>query len=57
MMTREITLELTVTVPAVVGESEVERAINSVLDEPPCDWGNWTVGAALITKVTKGRAQ
>ena len=52
-MTRTITLQVSVTVPTTVGESEVERAINAALDEPPCDWGTWTVGAAVITNVTK----
>lgn len=55
MMKRTITFEIQVTVPATTGEAEVERAINAVLDEPPCDWGDWTVGAAVITQVAKGR--
>lgn len=54
-MKRTITLELQVTVPATTGESEVERAVNAALDEPPCDWGDWTVGEVVITKITKGR--
>lgn len=48
-----MTLEIRVTVPAIVSENEVGRAINAALDEPPCDWGDWTVGAAVITKVAK----
>ena len=46
-----IVFELRVTVPKVTGESDVENAINAALDEPPCDWGIWTVGAACITGV------
>jgi hypothetical protein len=56
MKMRTITLTLTVTVPAAVGENEVETAINRALDETPennNDWGNWSVGAAIITDVTK----
>lgn len=51
MKKRIIEVCIQVTVPAVVGESEVEREINAALDEPPCDWGEWEVGAALITCV------
>ena len=54
-MEREITLEVTVTVPATVGESEVERAINEALDEGEkyVEWGEWIVGAAVIKDVVK----
>jgi len=52
--TRTMTFELQVTVPAATGESEVQNAINQALDEPPCDWGRWIVGAAVITKVERG---
>ena len=52
-MKRQITLCVIVTVPATVSENEVEQAINAVLDEPPCDWGNWMVGAAVICRVKK----
>jgi hypothetical protein len=50
---REITLTITVTVPAATGENEVETAINAALDEPYCEWDNWTVGAAIITGVKR----
>lgn len=36
------------------GEADVEAvetAINLVLDEPPCSWGSWTVGAATVVKI------
>ena len=46
---RILHFSLDVTVPLGVGESEVENAINAVLNEPPCDWETWTVGAAVIT--------
>jgi hypothetical protein len=48
---RVIHLSIDVTVPANVGESEVERAINAALDESPetgLEWGNWIVGAATV---------
>ena len=48
---RQITLQLTVEVPATVGESEVENAINAALDEPPCDWDDWTVSGVSIVGV------
>jgi hypothetical protein len=50
---REITFTITVIVPAATGENEVSNAINAALEEPPCDWGVWTVGAALITDVKR----
>jgi hypothetical protein len=51
---RIITLQVSVTVPAEAGESEVESAINAALDEPPCYWGDWVVGAATIISVERG---
>lgn len=48
---RRITIKLTVDVPVTTGENEVETAINGALDEPPCDWGDWVVGAATIEDV------
>ena len=54
-MKRRMTLQIEVEVDARVGESEVGSAINAALDEPPCDWGDWTVGAAVIVKVEKYR--
>lgn len=48
---RVIVLQVEITVPVTVGESEVERELNAALDEPPCDWGNWTVGAVSIVGV------
>lgn len=52
-MTRRMTLQLTVTVPDSTGESDVEKAINGALDEPPCDWEDWVVGGAQITNVER----
>ncbi len=49
---RRMTLSLTVDVPVTTGENEVETAINAALDEPPCDWGTWFVGAVEITAVS-----
>ena len=53
--TRVITLEVEVEIPANIGESEVEAAINAALEEPPCEWGDWSVGAAVITKARNER--
>jgi hypothetical protein len=50
---RAVTLSITVTVPAAVGENEVETEINAALNEPPCDWGEWTVGPAIIIDVKR----
>lgn len=47
---KTVTLTLAVTVPVTTGDSEVERAVNAALDEPPCDWGDWQVGAAVISE-------
>lgn len=51
--TRTIILQIEVKIPATVGESEVERAINAALDEPPCNWENWIVGAAIVIDAHK----
>lgn len=57
MKKRVMTLTLTVTVPATVGESEVENAINHALDEGQDgnfnDWGNWTVSGVSIIDVQR----
>lgn len=53
MKVRTLTLQLQVTCPVTVGESEVERVINQALDEPLNDWGNWFVGGVIITGVSK----
>jgi hypothetical protein len=55
-MKRDVTLQLTVTVPANVGESEVQQAINHALDEGDVrenDWGNWYVGGVTVVKVDR----
>lgn len=52
-MQRTMTLQVMVTVPAITPESEVESAFNAALDEPPCDWGEWVVGAVSIVSVAK----
>jgi hypothetical protein len=49
--TRQITLAITVTVPLDTEGLAVENAINTALDEPPCDWGEWIVGAATIIEI------
>jgi len=48
---KQITFEMTVTVPADTKPDDVKEAINRQLDEPPADWHAWTVGAALITGI------
>lgn len=53
MSTRTMKFEIEVTVPATTGENEVSTAINAALDEPPCDWGDWEVGAAIIVTVRR----
>lgn len=54
--TKVVTLTIDVTVPATTGENEIEEALNAALDEPPCDWEEWTVGRLKITEVkARGR--
>jgi len=48
---KQITFEMTVTVPADTKPDDVKEAFNRQLDEPPADWHAWTVGAALITGI------
>lgn len=50
---REFTIQLTVIADAKTAESDVTASINQQLDEPPCDWGDWIVGAAEIVGVRK----
>lgn len=57
MKTRIMTIQIDIEVPVEVGESTVEREINAALDEPPCDWGNWTVGLAIVTKAIRAVKQ
>ncbi len=51
MATRTYTLTLQVTAPATTGESDIEHALNAALNEPPCDWGTWTVGFVQVSRV------
>jgi hypothetical protein len=46
---KRITLSLVVDVPENVDEFSVAFALNAALDEPPADWGDWTVGSVVIT--------
>jgi hypothetical protein len=50
-MQREYTLELKVRAPTTTGESDITDGINGALDEPPCDWGEWVVGTAEVTRI------
>jgi len=42
---------LRVETPENFTSEEVYRSINAILDEPPCDWGDWVVSAATVHKV------
>lgn len=46
---KQVALALVVTVPDDVAVSTVTEAVNAALNEPPCDWGSWTVGEAVCT--------
>lgn len=50
MKTKMIYLTLAVKVPEETSPGEVADLINMALDEPPCDWGNWTVGTAVLVE-------
>lgn len=47
----EHTLRLVVTTPATTDPSDVVKSLNAVLDEPPCDWGEWVVGAVTLQSI------
>ena len=46
------TLQIVVKVPYAIKAETVENEINAALDEPPADWGSWTVGAAVVVRST-----
>jgi len=48
MEVRTVILQINVEVPKDIQASDVAIAINKVLDEPPCDWQDWVVGAAVV---------
>jgi len=48
---RLYTLQLVVRAPTTTSENEISNAVNEALDEPPCDWGNWTVSSAEVISV------
>lgn len=53
---RVITLQMEVRVPDTTGENEVETSLNAALDESPetgLNWGDWQVGALLVTAVQR----
>jgi len=43
---RVVRVSIDVTVPLTTTDENVEESINAALDEPPCDWDDWLVGAA-----------
>jgi hypothetical protein len=45
---RPVTVAVTVHVPAATGDHTVTEALNKVLDEPPCHWAGWFVGAVRV---------
>lgn len=51
MRRKSFTLMLRVETPENFTSEEVYRSINAILDEPPCDWGDWVVSAATVHKV------
>ena len=55
--TKRVKLELIVDVPIRTAESDILDSFNAVLDEPPCDWGDWTVGAVMIADVSPLRSR
>ena len=44
---------ITVSVPKNVKVEEIQEVLNAAFDEPPKDWGDWTVGAFLPAKKAK----
>ena len=52
MKMRLYTLQLQVKAPIETGSNEIESAVNAALDEPPCDWEDWTLGYASVTGIT-----
>lgn len=55
-MRRKFIVELEVIADSEVHPDEVAAAINAALDEPPCSWGTWVVGAAWATIVKEEEA-
>jgi hypothetical protein len=45
---KTVKLYLEVEVPKNTKPADVAEALNAALDEPPCEWGEWTVGAVLV---------
>ena len=56
-MRDRVTIEIEVMVPAGTNEAEVADCINAALDEPPCDWTDWAVGAAIVKSVVSEDAE
>jgi hypothetical protein len=54
---RIIHLQIDVTIPTATTEEEVKEAINAALDEPPCNWGEWVVGAARAVTAQESKAE
>ena len=50
---RVVRMWIDVTVPITTTDENVEESINAALDEPPCDWGDWVVGAARVVTAQK----
>jgi len=49
-MKARVVIQIEVETPSDISEHKVANAINAALEEPPCDWGNWTVGIARVVE-------
>jgi hypothetical protein len=49
---RRTTLQIDIEAPTKYSGEDIAEAINAALDEPPCEWGDWTVGGARVVKRT-----
>jgi hypothetical protein len=48
-----VNLRLSVEVPDGTSPDHVASRLNAMLDEPPCDWGDWLVGAVVLDARTE----
>lgn len=51
-LSKTITVQIQVEVPESAKAEEVITQIDAALNEPPCDWGEWSVGFSEVVKVS-----
>lgn len=51
-LSKTVTIQIQIEIPESVKTEEVVTQIDALLNEPPCDWGEWSVGFSEVVKTS-----